>query len=195
MVTGGEPPTRPSPGARASIRAAREPLTGDQVALRPASAADAERLVAILRDPTVQEWWQTPDPVADVAELLDDDDLAIWIVEEAGEPIGLIMGGEETDPQYRHASIDIALVASGQGRGLGVDAVRTLARWLIDARGHHRLTIDPAATNARAIGAYESVGFRAVGAMRAYERSLDGTWHDGLLMDLLAEELRATPAG
>jgi aminoglycoside 6'-N-acetyltransferase len=25
--------------------------------------------------------------------------------------------------------------------------------------------------------------------MRKYERGSDGTWHDGLLMDLLAEEL------
>jgi aminoglycoside 6'-N-acetyltransferase len=25
--------------------------------------------------------------------------------------------------------------------------------------------------------------------MRNYERGLDGTWHDGLLMDLLADEL------
>jgi aminoglycoside 6'-N-acetyltransferase len=25
--------------------------------------------------------------------------------------------------------------------------------------------------------------------MRRYERGVDGTWHDGLLMDLLAEDL------
>jgi aminoglycoside 6'-N-acetyltransferase len=28
-----------------------------------------------------------------------------------------------------------------------------------------------------------------VGVMRAYERSADGGWHDGLLMDLLQEDL------
>ena len=65
-----------------------------------------------------------------------------------------------------------------------------LARYLIDVRGHHRLTIDPAASNARAIRSYESIGFRRVGVMRAYERGPDGTWHDGLLLDLLAGELR-----
>jgi aminoglycoside 6'-N-acetyltransferase len=27
--------------------------------------------------------------------------------------------------------------------------------------------------------------------MRRYERSDDGTWHDGLLLDLLADEWRA----
>lgn len=35
-----------------------------------------------------------------------------------------------------------------------------------------------------------SVGFRPVGVMRRNERDADGSgWHDGLLMDLLAEEL------
>jgi hypothetical protein len=43
--------------------------------------------------------------------------------------------------------------------------------------------------NAAAIRAYEKVGFRAVGVMRQYERDVDGGgWHDGLLMELLAEE-------
>ena len=64
---------------------------------------------------------------------------------------------------YRHARIDIAIVAAGQGRGLGTDAVRTVARWLIERRGHHRLIIDPSAENARAIAAYAKVGFRPVG--------------------------------
>jgi aminoglycoside 6'-N-acetyltransferase len=81
------------------------------------------------------------------------------------------------------------LVERAQDRGLGTDAVRTVARWLVEARGHHRLTIDPAAHNARAIAAYSKVGFRPVGLMRRYEGDLDGSWHDGLLMDLLADEL------
>jgi 4-diphosphocytidyl-2C-methyl-D-erythritol kinase len=51
------------------------------------------------------------------------------------------------------------------------------------------LTIDPAADDARAIRAYEKVGFRTVGIMREYWRSPDGAWRDGILMDLLAREL------
>jgi len=42
--------------------------------------------------------------------------------------------------------------------------------------------------NDRAIRAYRAVGFGPVGVMRAYERAGDGTWHDNLLMDLLAAE-------
>ena len=51
------------------------------------------------------------------------------------------------------------------------------------------LVIDPAADNAAAIRSYTKVGFRPVGIMRRYERVTDGTWHDSLLMDLLADEL------
>jgi hypothetical protein len=58
-------------------------------------------------------------------------------------------------------------------------------------RGHHRLVIDPAADNEPAIRCHAAVGFRPVGIMRRYEHDADGTgWHDGLLMDLLAEDLR-----
>ncbi|MGH3482353.1 MAG: GNAT family N-acetyltransferase, partial [Nocardioidaceae bacterium] len=52
-----------------------------------------------------------------------------------------------------------------------------------------RIVIDPAADNPAAIRCYEKVGFRPVGIMRRYERDADGSWHDGVLMDLLADEL------
>jgi aminoglycoside 6'-N-acetyltransferase len=91
---------------------------------------------------------------------------------------------------YRHAGIDLFLSQEFQGRGLGTDAVRTLALHLVRDRGHHRLVIDPAADNTAAIRAYEKVGFRPVGVMRRYERLPGGEWHDGLLMDVLANEIR-----
>ena len=58
---------------------------------------------------------------------------------------------------YRHAGIDISVRSEWQGQGLGPDAIRTLARYLIDELGHHRLTIDPAVHNTNAIKAYEEV--------------------------------------
>lgn len=130
------------------------------------------------------------------------EDLAAAVAEDLAEPgshpltilyrdrvAGAIQWSEETEAEYRHASIDIYLDPTLHGRGLGTDAVRTLARHLIADRGHHRLVIDPAADNEPAIRCYTKVGFRPVGVMRRYERGADGSWHDGLLMDLLADEL------
>ena len=112
-----------------------------------------------------------------------------FVIEIDGVVVGSIQCSEEPDPDYRHAVLDLFVDTAHQGGGLGPDAIRTAARWLIEERGHHRLTIDPSAANERAIAAYRRVGFRPVGVMRRYERGPDGTWHDGLLMDLLADEL------
>ncbi|WP_374728238.1 GNAT family N-acetyltransferase [Catenuloplanes atrovinosus] len=165
-------------------------LTGASVTLRPTEAADIPALAAIRRHPEVRRWWGGGDDLA--AEVTDDHldaETPTFAIVLAGAVTGMIQWHEEPDPMYRHAGIDIFLNPAVRGRGLGPDAVRTLARHVIDAHGHHRLVIDPAAENEAAIRCYTKAGFRPVGVMRRYERSPDGTWHDGLLMDLLAEEL------
>jgi aminoglycoside 6'-N-acetyltransferase len=116
-------------------------------------------------------------------------DVVPWIIEHEGRVVGYIQDWEETDPDYRHAGIDLFLSTRAQGQGLGPDAIRTLAAYLFDERGHHRLTIDPVAANEHAIRAYARVGFRPVGVMRAYQRTRDGGWEDGLLMEMLAGDL------
>jgi aminoglycoside 6'-N-acetyltransferase len=124
------------------------------------------------------------------AGLLEDvAERAAFAIEIDGALPGWLGVDKREDPDYRHASLDIFLAPEHHGGGHGPRALRLAARWLIDERGHHRLTIDPAASNERAIGVYASLGFRPVGLMRDYERGPDGAWRDGLLMDLLAHEL------
>jgi aminoglycoside 6'-N-acetyltransferase len=165
-------------------------LRGDALTLRLAQASDAERFLEILTTPGVAEWWGRYDLDRVHRDVFDPAAAATtFAVEVDGRVAGLIQYWEENDPDYRHAGIDVSLDPAWHGRGLGTDAVRTLARHLIDDRGHHRLVIDPAAHNAVAIACYRRVGFRPVGIMRRYERGPDGSWHDGLLMDLLPEEL------
>ena len=87
---------------------------------------------------------------------------------------------------YRHAGIDLFLDPALHGKGLGTEAVGRMVRHLIDERGHHRITIDPAVDNAAAVRAYEKAGFEPVGVMRCYQRETGGEgWHDGLLMELV----------
>ncbi|RJL21753.1 GNAT family N-acetyltransferase [Bailinhaonella thermotolerans] len=154
-------------------------IQGDRVLLRPVTPEDTPELRRILAEPEVARWWHHQEEFGDMLAIVHEGDVA-----------GAIQYFEEEDDDYRHASIDVFLDPARRGKALGVDAVRALARWLITERGHHRLTIDPAAANTAAIRAYEKVGFRPVGVMRAYERDVDGRgWHDNLLMDLLAHEL------
>jgi aminoglycoside 6'-N-acetyltransferase len=156
-------------------------IVGARVTLRPLEPADVEPLNAIIASPEVRRWWGT-DPT------VDEQDAFTLLVD--GEIAGWLGWYEETDPDYRHGGLDIFVAPRFHGRGIGREALWLGARWLFE-RGHHRLIIDPAAANERAIAVYASIGFKPVGVMRRYERGPDGEWHDGLLMDLLVDELSA----
>ncbi len=176
-----------SAGATQAPDRAPETIPGTRLNLRRIDEGDRPHLREILAEPEVARWWAPRGADEAVAGLFDGEEV-VYAIELDGAVIGAIEYYEENEPDYRHAGIDIFVATAHQGRRLGSEAIRLLARYLFDGRGHHRLIIDPAAANERAIKAYERVGFRRVGVMRAYERGADGTWHDGLLLDLLAAE-------
>lgn len=177
------------PSALADIDARRPPqlLEGSSVVLRPLARGDEAELRRIHATTEVARWWDAPgesfpweEPEATRLTIL-----------VGGAIAGLIEFHEELEPKYRHASIDLFLDPALHGRGLGSETVGLLVRHLIEDRGHHRVVIDPASTNIAAIRAYERVGFKPVGIMRQAERDPEGSgWHDTLLMELLAEEIR-----
>lgn len=151
--------------------------------LRPLAAGDEGELLRILTTPEVARWWDAPD---EGFPFTDDPTATRLVIEVDGAVAGLIQFAEELEPKYRHASIDLFVDPALHGRGLGTEAVRRVVRLLIEERGHHRITIDPATANAAAIRAYEKAGFVPVGVMRSYERDVGGAgWHDGLLMELV----------
>ncbi len=157
--------------------------------IRPLREGDGEELLRIHNTPEVRGWWGEPEPGF---PWHDDPGSTRMAIELQGALVGMIEFWEELTPRYRHATIDLFLDPTVHGRGLGTQAMRRVVRLLIDERGHHRITIDPASTNVVAIACYEKVGFASVGVMRAYERDADGLgWHDALLMELLAGEERA----
>jgi RimJ/RimL family protein N-acetyltransferase len=162
------------------------------VVLLPVIRAHAPQLQRIRRTAEVRRRWGDE---AETSSWPFDDSSAVRLtILLDGRVRGMVQYAEEDDPAYRSASIDIFVDPAVHGQGVGRDAVRTVAGYLVRARGHHRLVIDPAADNEPAIRCYASVGFRPVGVMRRYERDVDGDgWHDGLLMDLLAEELEPGP--
>jgi aminoglycoside 6'-N-acetyltransferase len=166
-------------------------LSGDLVTLRRATPADVPDLARIRSTPEVRRRWRGDDDLAaEVGKHLDDPEVPTYAIVVDDRVVGAIQWSAEEDPEYRHAQIDIYVDPAVHGRGIGTDSVRTLAAHLIDDVGHHRITIDPAADNIAAIRCYEKAGFKPVGIMRQYERDADGSWHDGLLMDLLADELK-----
>jgi aminoglycoside 6'-N-acetyltransferase len=182
-------------GVHAVVMATTRPLPvlrGERVVLRPVREDDAGPLLALLTEPAVAAWWHEWDAARVRRDLIAEQEWEVVVaIEVEGVVAGLLLVGEDEQPEYRHASLDIALATAYQGRGIGGEAMRLVIEHLIAERGHHRFTIDPAVANERAIRAYERLGFKRVGVMRRYERGADGSWHDSLLMDLLAEEFSA----
>ena len=156
-------------------------IAGERVTLRPLEPADVEPLNAIIAEPEVRRWWGT-DPT------VDDQDAFTIVV--GGEIAGWLGWYEETDPDYRHGGLDIFLAPRFHGQGLGREAL-WLGAQLADHRegpppDHHRPGRGQRARD-------RDLRVDRVQAGRAscarYERGPEGDWHDGLLMDLLAEEL------
>src|SRR3981081_3052138 len=130
-------------GARtaASVKPPGGPvLRGKRLVLRPLGEDDIPALVAIVSAPEVARWWGTPMSEEEFLKELDDEDVVKFAIEVDHIVAGFIQYSEENDPEYRSAGIDISLHPDHVGRGLGTDAVRTLARYLFEERKHHRLT-------------------------------------------------------
>jgi aminoglycoside 6'-N-acetyltransferase len=159
-------------------------LSGEQVRLRSVQQTDAVRLREILKTPEVSEWWYPQPPEWPLEESPNDTLLTVRVDDTI---VGFVHIEEIPNEYFRKASMDLFLHPNYIGKGLGADTIRTVTNYLTNDRGHHRITIDPATDNHRAIRCYENVGFRKVGVMEAYWRDHNtGELRDGLLMELVA---------
>lgn len=150
-------------------------VRGRLTELRPADAGDVDRLVAWHGDPEVARYWDGETFTREEMEArLARPEVEAWIVEEDGEPVGYLQvhpGAASTvgdaagaQPVDRAAvggsgGLDMFLIPSARGRGLGPDAGRAMARHLLDERGRERVKVDPYAWNETAVRAWERAGF------------------------------------
>lgn len=136
-------------------------IRGRLTVVRPAADADAPLLAAWHADPEVSRYWDDETfTVDEMLERLHRDDVDAWIVEADGEPVGYLQSWWEPDPP-RRGGIDMFLVPTARGRGLGPDAGRALTEHLLDS-GWTDVTVDPYAWNDRAVAAWRKAGFRDV---------------------------------
>jgi aminoglycoside 6'-N-acetyltransferase len=125
---------------------------GRLTTLRPADEGDVDRLVAWHADPEISRYWDDETFTrAEMAERLARADVEAWIVEEADEPVGYL--------QVHPEGLDMFLIPSARGRGLGPDAGRAMAQHLVEERGRSRVTVDPYVWNEGAVRAWQRAGF------------------------------------
>ena len=170
-------------------------LAGERIRLTPTVEADGPALTAIHSAPEVAEWWELPDPGF---PMHDEPETTRFTIRNGEEIVGLIQYGEESEPKYRHAWIDIFVAPASHTQGIGTEALALLVDHLIQDRGHHRVTIDPATENLAAVECYRKAGFAPVGVLRKAERDTGGPgWHDVLFMELVVDpgERKPRPGG
>ena len=106
------PPAKPARSLAAGGLVSRErpELRGEHVVLRPLAPDDAPALREIRVKPEVVAWW---DRLEDDFPFSDDPEAARLTTDRDGEVVGLIQFGEEPEPMYRHAWIDIFVDPQG----------------------------------------------------------------------------------
>ena len=127
--------------------------------MRRATQADAELLQRWHADPEVARFWDGKTySVDDIRRRLARPEVAAYVIETGGEPIGYIQAWSETAGS---GGLDMFLIPSARGRGNGSDAARALAAHLLE-HGWERITTDPYTWNERAIRAWRRAGFEPV---------------------------------
>lgn len=157
------------------------PLRGLRAVLRFATVDDAKLLSDWHADREIARFWDGEMHTSEaVIHRLARPHVDAYIVEFEGSPIGYLQAwfGETSDV----GGLDMFLVPSARGQGLGPDAARTLARYLIEEGGRTRVTVDPYLWNEQGIRGWRNAGFRPVA-----ERDADAEHTDRwLLMEFVS---------
>jgi aminoglycoside 6'-N-acetyltransferase len=132
----------------------------ERIFLRPATDDDLDLLVEWLAEPEVYRWWEgrplSREEVADMYTGRRRPEVEPFVVEADGVPVGYLQFWQGTE---NSGGIDMFPVPEARGRGLGPDAARAAASFLLDQRGWTEVTVDPVVDNLRAIRAFERAGF------------------------------------
>jgi aminoglycoside 6'-N-acetyltransferase len=142
---------------------------------RPAVDGDVPLLVRWHADPEVSRYWDGETFTADeMRARLARPDVDTWILEENGEPVGLLQSWWEPDLP-RRGGIDGFLIQSARGRGVMPAVARELASDLV-AQGWVEVTVDPYEGNERAIRGWEKAGFVEVSRGHPPDEDHSGPW-------------------
>ena len=172
-------------------------ITGERVYLRPLEMEDVDSFIVWLNDEEIRQYVKRTSPLNRIRErefierlYKDDREIILGIVlEEDDRLIGNIALHGILNP-YRHATLGIFIGdKTCWSKGYGTEALRLMLGHGFDQLNLHRIYLTVLGFNARAIRAYEKVGFRREGAFRE-QTYRDGKYHDILIMGILEDEWR-----
>jgi aminoglycoside 6'-N-acetyltransferase len=145
-----------------SERVPEASLVGALTVVRWATHDDVDLLVTWHSDPDVARYWDHATFTREeMQERLDRPDVDAYIVMKGEQPVGYLQVWFDGEAPGE-GGLDMFLIPSARDRGLGPDATRTVATWLMDAGVLRHVTADPYVTNARAVAAWTKAGFEPV---------------------------------
>ncbi|RUQ98178.1 GNAT family N-acetyltransferase [Labedella endophytica] len=138
-------------------------MAGKRIELVPTDADSMPALLRLFDDPSFDGWGGpaplTPDVIAAKYAGGRLPEVECFIVEVDASPAGLAILHADDDGA---GGMDLILLPSGRGHGVGRSVVSLLAERAREVRGWQRLTVDPDLANTEGIGFWRSVGFTPV---------------------------------
>lgn len=172
-------------------------IVGDRIYLRPLEMEDIDSFVLWLNDAEVRQYLMRIFPLNKIREkgfvenLYKDDRETILgiILKENDQLIGNI-GLHDISPPYRHAELGIFIGdKSCWSKGYGTEALSLMLEYGFNQLNLHRVYLSVYSFNARAIRAYEKVGFKREGVLREHIYR-NGEYGDVYCMGILESEWR-----
>ncbi len=162
-------------------------MDGDALTIRPAAAADAERITEIYNEGIAEREATFETRPREAAEILAwlDDGHPVLVAEHAGEVVGFARVNQYSDRCALAGIGEQGVYVDPPARRAGIG--RALLVALADAAaetGYHKLLARIFTTNEASIAVHRAAGYREVGVQLRHG-VLDGEWRDCVLMERL----------
>lgn len=173
-------------------------LIGPRVYLRPLGREDLTLVQKWANDPEIRRLTGQVPPMSQAAaeEFYDkvrSDPDRVWfiiVLRETNQPVG---EAGLLRMFYPWRTTDLSLIIGEKdawGQGYGREAILLLLDHAFGALNFHRVSLGVVGFNRRALGFYESIGFKQEGIQREGYFS-DHEYHDFVMMSILEDEYRA----
>jgi UDP-4-amino-4,6-dideoxy-N-acetyl-beta-L-altrosamine N-acetyltransferase len=172
-------------------------IVGDKIYLRPIEVEDIDSFILWLNDEDVRQYLYRTSPLNKIREkefvenlYKEDKDIVLGIViKEEDKLIGNI-GMHRISIPHRQAGLGIFIGNKDQwSKGYGTEALNLMLDYAFNQINLHRVYLSVMSFNARAIRAYEKVGFKREGIFREHVFR-NGKYHDLYYMGVLENEWR-----
>ncbi len=173
-------------------------IVGDKIYLRPLDTEDIDSFVLWTNDEEVRQYLSRITPLNKVRErdfieglYKDDREIVLGIALKENDQLIGNLALRRASMSFRQASLGIVIGdKSGWSKGYGTEALNLMMGHGFDELNLHRIYLTVISLNARAIRAYEKVGFKREGVFRDHQYR-NGKYHDVYYMGILEDEWRA----